>query len=73
MPVAATGLLLFVLQKLLVSDSYLLLVVHGCLGTLCYGTLVWFFVLKPNERLAIVRRCCDFLILIRRGRKELPS
>jgi O-antigen/teichoic acid export membrane protein len=72
-PVAATGLLLFALQRLLMSDSYLLLVVHGCLGTLCYGILVWFFVLKPNERLAIVRRCCDFLALIWRGRKELQS
>jgi hypothetical protein len=72
LPVAATALSLFALQKLLASDSYVLLAVHGCLGTLCYGVLVWFFVLKPNERAAIVRRCFDFLAWFRRGRNELP-
>ena len=73
MPVAATGLSLFALQKLLASDSYLLLGVQGCLGTLCYGILVWFFVLKQNEKAAIARRSWDVLALIRRGRKKLQS
>jgi len=73
MPVAATGLTLFALQRFLASDSYFLLAGQGCLGTLCYGILVWFFVLKQNERAMIARRCWDFLALIRGGRKELQS
>jgi hypothetical protein len=70
---AATGLSLFAVQKLLASDSYLLLGEQGCLGTLCYSILVWFFVLKQNEKAAIGRRCWDVLALIRGRRKELQS
>ena len=73
MPLAATGLLLFALQKLLASDSYLLLGVQGCLGTLCYGILVWFFVLKQNEKAAIARRLLGCPGIDPGGRKELQS
>jgi O-antigen/teichoic acid export membrane protein len=67
LPMAVTGCLLRVLQEFMVCNRYLVIVEQGCLGTLCYGWLAWFFVLRHEERLSLIHRCYGLIGLARPG------